>query len=1048
MSIKKFISKLRSMTPIDKKLALLIPCCIAVIAIVFTLGFLVGRSTRPSDVAAVTEQTGSETDSAPITDSTSIQDDSEPHTDIQNPDRTMAAQSAEVRGIYIATVQNINYPSSPGIGAEELKYELDAIISACIDANLNTIYFQVRPSSDAFYKSEIYPVSEYLTGTQGSELPDGFDPLAYLTEEAHRCGIRVHAWVNPMRVTVGSASAPKHDTNELADGHPVKEHPEYAIAYADGKLYLDCGLPEVRKLIADGVAEIVNGYDVDGVIFDDYFYPYPVYDSKNVMATFNDSATYAVYGGEMSLADWRRDNVNKMVEECYNAVKSADPSCEFGIAPCGIWQNNDGTNGGSDTSGFESYVSIYCDPTAWVKGGYVDYLAPQIYWRFTTSAARYDTLVRWWNTLLEGTGVDLLISHGVYNYDTWEAPENELRCQVEFARSELAYTGSILYGYDALIRNSNGLLDEVRDVFKAENNISETVSNGLGLEISIPYSGSYVDGAGTFVIGVSDPAEPLYLDGEKVGRTKSGYFSLYLPLDSGKNTFVFSHKGEETAYIINRGTAPQTTSQTVTYPTLNSPDIAAFTPAYEWMGSGTLPVSVTAPRGSTVKATLNGQTITLSPTLYVPQQSGKYMKEVYTGTFTLSAKAGEINELGKIRFQSVYLGKTYSAESAEIRVLGSGVTVPVEVIADDTEMKLDYDSWYYDDYTAQSMGMRDNAVLLSSGMYKLRCGGMISQDKVKELEGAAIGLAEVSSAEMYTDTKATYLKFKVSENVPINCNMADDVFTVSLYNVKTAGMPTPKLAKNPLFTSVSGSVSAKKNAYNFNFKLVNIENFYGFTHYYENGYLIFEWRNPEKLPDTDKPLEGKLIILDAGHGGANPGALGPLGALDGAMNESDLNLAIVLAAKPMLEKLGAEILLIRDENCEIDVPINDRLQTLIDTDPDLVISIHQNSMPYTTDITKVRGVVGLYWADSGYMLTETVGEAISTALNKLDRSPTKQRLAMVRNPKFPATLIETCFITSVEEYERMMKPDTLDTIAQAIADGVLEYYEKQELYLN
>ena len=130
------------------------------------------------------------------------------------------------------------------------------------------------------------------------------------------------------------------------------------------------------------------------------------------------------------------------------------------------------------------------------------------------------------------------------------------------------------------------------------------------------------------------------------------------------------------------------------------------------------------------------------------------------------------------------------------------------------------------------------------------------------------------------------------------------------------------------------------------------------------------------------------------------------------------------------------------------MPIADRMQTLIDVQPDVMVSIHQNSMPYTTDITKVRGLVGLYWADSGYMLTDVMGEVMSAALGKLDRSPTKQRLAMVRNPKFPATLVETCFITSVEEYEIMMQPDTIDIIARSIADGVLAYYEAQRKYID
>lgn len=957
------------------------------------------------------------------------------------------SEDAEVRGIYIATVQNINFPSKKDLSATELKAELDDIVSTCVEAGLNAVYFQVRPSADALYKSDIFPVSEYLTGSQGSDLPDGFDPLGYLIEAAHARNIKVHAWVNPLRVTVGSASKPAHDTEALAEGHPARENPDYTVAYADGKLYFDCGIPEVRELIASGVAELAGSYAIDGIIFDDYFYPYPVNGADGKLAAFDDTKTFAKYANGMTLDDWRRDNVNKMIEDCYNSIKSVNSDCEFGVAPFGIWQNDDGTNGGSDTKGLESYSAIYCDPTAWIEGGYIDYIAPQIYWRFTTSVARYDTLVRWWNTLLDGTDVKLLVSHGIYNYDTWENPENELRCQVEFARSELMYRGSILYGYAALKNNTKGLFDEVVDVFSEEVIHTDAVSNGKELYISIPYSGSYIDGENTFVIGTSDPTEPLYVDGKPVGRTKSGYFSVYLPLKKGKNTFTFTHKGTETQYVIHR-TSTSTSSGEITYATLNSPEIASVTPSYDWMGNGTLPVTVTAPKGASVTATLAGQTIKLTPTLYAPSQSGKYMKEVYSGTFTLWGSTGKIEDYGKIKFTSVYGGKTYTAESANIRVRGNGAYIPIEVLGDDTELKIQPDSWYYDDYTPQSAGMHDNAVQLSSGLYKLRCGGYIAADKVKELDGGAISIATVESAIVSSDAAATYFKFKISENVPINCNLADNEFCVTLYNIDTSKAPKAEFSENPLFESVRSEKSTKVNSYKYYFKLYDIENFYGFRHYYEDGYLIFEWKNPETLPEGDKPLEGKVIILDAGHGGKNPGALGPLGALEGAMNESDFNLEIVLAAQPYLEALGAEVIQIRDRETQIDVPIADRMQTLMDIDPDIMISIHQNSMPYTTDITKIRGVVGLYWSDSGYMLTDVMGETISNALNKLDRSPTKQRLAMVRNAKFPSTLIETCFITSVEEYERMMKPDTVDKIARSIADGVLAYYAAQEKYIK
>lgn len=950
---------------------------------------------------------------------------------------------AEVRGIYIATVQNINYPSKKGLTAGELRAELDDIVATCTDANLNAIYFQVRPSSDALYKSDIFPTSEYVTGKQGEAFPDGFDPLGYLIDAAHAKGIAVHAWVNPLRVTVGSASAPKHDTTELAESHPARKNPEYVVPYADGRLYFDCGQPQVRKLIADGVAEIVKKYAVDGVIFDDYFYPYPVSG-----ALFDDSESYEKYGNGMSEGDWRRDNVNQMIEECYNAIKAVNVDCKFGVAPFGIWQNDDGENGGSDTSGLESYSAIYCDPLAWIKGGYIDYIAPQIYWRFTTSAARFDVLTRWWNTAVDGSDVDLLISHGIYNYDTWENPENELRCQVEFARAELGYKGSILYGYAALKNNSKGLFEETKDVFKEEITYTDTVSNGRDLIISIPYKNSYIDGDGTFVIGTSDPSEPLYIDEKLVGRTKSGYFSLYLPLHDGKNTFIFTHKGKTTEYVINRGTQPVQTPDKVVYPTLPTARIAAVTPSFEWMGSGTLPISVTAPRGAKVTATLDGVTVKLTPTLYVPYDGNAYMKEVYTGSFNLTAADGTIRDLGKIKFTSLYGNVEYTAESANIRVAGKGAGIPIEILGNDTEMKIAYDSWYYDDYTPQSAGMRDNVVSISSGFYKLRCGGYVSPDKVRILNTAPIKIAAVSEARVTKDKKATYFKIKCDENIPVNCYIENGEFCVTIYNIDTKTAPGVTLADNPLFTSVRGEKSAKANSYKYWFKLVAIENFYGFDHYYEDGYLVVECKNPEVLPDSDKPLFGKTIILDAGHGGKNPGALGPLGAAEGAMNESDFNLEIVMAAEVYLKELGATVVQIRDRECEIDVPIADRMQTLIDIQPDLMISIHQNSMPYTSDITKIRGVVGLYWSDSGYMLTDIIGESIAIALNKLDRSPTKQRLAMVRNPKFPSTLVETCFITSVEEYERMMKADAVDTIAKAIADGVLDYYEAQRKYLK
>ena len=230
----------------------------------------------------------------------------------------------------------------------------------------------------------------------------------------------------------------------LAETNPARRFPEYTVVYADGKLYYDCGLPEVRALVAEGCREVVANYDVAGVVFDDYFYPYPVSG-----AVFDDSASYEAYGNGFPLADWRRSNVNRLVKSCYEAVKEANPECEFGVAPFGIWQNDNGQNGGSFTRGLEAYHSIYCDALAWVAGGYVDFLAPQIYWSFDLPAAPFAVVADWWNDRLAGSGVTLYVSHAAYKLPSWGTIE-ELERQITYLRAQTACQGSILYSYAAL----------------------------------------------------------------------------------------------------------------------------------------------------------------------------------------------------------------------------------------------------------------------------------------------------------------------------------------------------------------------------------------------------------------------------------------------------------------------------------------------------------------------------------------------------------------------------------------------------------------------
>jgi len=369
-----------------------------------------------------------------------------------------------MRAVWIATVSNINYPSKRGMSKEELGAELDRIVDRCSALGANTVFFQVRPCSDALYESDIFPQSHYVSGERGKDADGGFDSLGYLIKAAKKADIAVHAWVNPVRILGGSAKDPAL-LSELCRDEPAALHPEWTVSYADGKLYYNLGIPEVRTLIADGVYEIVEKYDVAGVVFDDYFYPYPVYASNGAIAEFDDRAAFVKYGGGSALADFRRECVNSLVRQCSAAVSRADKDCLFGISPFGVWKNS-AEQGGSGTSGLESYSAIYCDTLAFAREGTVDYIAPQLYWSTDNETYGYYDLVEWWNKALGGTDTLLVPCLAPYRYTDGDYKKGEITAQMKHARTLSRYAGCALYGYAALTDASLPVADEIKALWK------------------------------------------------------------------------------------------------------------------------------------------------------------------------------------------------------------------------------------------------------------------------------------------------------------------------------------------------------------------------------------------------------------------------------------------------------------------------------------------------------------------------------------------------------------------------------------------------------
>ncbi|MBR5446585.1 MAG: N-acetylmuramoyl-L-alanine amidase, partial [Clostridia bacterium] len=277
--------------------------------------------------------------------------------------------------------------------------------------------------------------------------------------------------------------------------------------------------------------------------------------------------------------------------------------------------------------------------------------------------------------------------------------------------------------------------------------------------------------------------------------------------------------------------------------------------------------------------------------------------------------------------------------------------------------------------------------------------------------------------------------------------MENGKFLVTLYNADAANSVTAFMQENPLFSGCSITRIPAENQVQYELTLKDEMNFYGFDLYYEQGDIVLTFRNPVSLDLTkDKPLEGVHILLDAGHGGTDRGAAGAQTTENDVLHEEDLNLLITLETEKLLKELGADVELTRREDVTLD--LYTRMDILKEKEPDLCISIHQNSMGYTSDITRIRGVLPLYWANSGKLLAETVGAGVADQTGRYLRSTTQQMLALCRNPKFPQALIEIGFITCVEEYEQMVSAQGISLAAEGIRDGVLEYFRRQAAYAN
>ncbi len=368
----------------------------------------------------------------------------------------LAQPKYEFRAVWVATVNNIDWPSRSGLNSAQQQQEVINILNTCKQLGMNAVIFQVRPAADAFYTSELEPWSRYLTGTPGKAPDPYYDPLQFWIEESHKLGLEFHAWLNPFRVSQNS-------NEPLAGNHIAFQHPEWILKYGN-PLYFDPGLPQTREFVVRVVKDIVSRYDVDAIHFDDYFYPYPLAEA------FPDTVSFAFYNRGFrheDKADWRRENVDIIIKMLNDTIKATKPWVKFGISPFGVWRNKSDDPRGSDTkAGATNYDHLYADVIKWQEKGWIDYLLPQIYWQIGHPQADFKMLAEWWKDHAYHRG--MYIGHAVFKIEAgstipaWTKP-GELPNQIRMLRTLPGIEGSAFYSAKHFNRDLFGLQDSLKN---------------------------------------------------------------------------------------------------------------------------------------------------------------------------------------------------------------------------------------------------------------------------------------------------------------------------------------------------------------------------------------------------------------------------------------------------------------------------------------------------------------------------------------------------------------------------------------------------------
>jgi len=989
-------------------------------------------------------------------------------------------QSTEMRGLWVTSAYNLDWPSRQGLTPAQHRAEIDDILNRAAAQGINAVFVQVRPAADALYRSAIFPWSHVLTGTQGVAPANNFDPLEYWIQQAHALGIEVHAWINPYRVTFPNQQI----TNpaQLSANHPARLTPGLVIAYGTSLLF-DPGNPAARQLIVDGAAELLRNYNIDGIHLDDYFYP-----SRN----FPDQASFARYGQGMNRYDWRRENVNALIRDLQRITHEINPNASFGVSPFAIWRNADSDPRGSATGGTESYHAQFADTRRWVVEGWVDYIAPQIYWIEGNPAACYEAVLSWWEDLVAGTNVRLYVGLAPYREvegrDGWNGA---LIRQLERNARSSVVNGSIFFRErfmrsdvgDAIGRfyaqHLPGQVPTRRQAVPPATNLpqvpppsndpiiippppasppTQRPANDVprvpiqtpptpappnpgmdSLLVAQPSRAEFTvtDASGFWFYGSAVSGIPIYVNDQLItDRTAEGFFSIFMPLVRGRNTFTFTQAGQTsvTRTIVNNAPAAAQPPATMAVGIEN-----AFPATDEWARTGTtITLRATAPAGATVTAEIGGQTIPLTQTnASLQATASNIVAAQFTGNLTLNTAAANdaIVDIGRPVYTMTWNGQTRTVTAnGRIRQLGPEAPFFAEILSSS--------AWVFPQASttggsnwAMLRRQTDRVAAISGDWVRLASGGWVESEHVRTWQDSNFATVSILSEGWYIPGRYfDTVKWEAPFSPAVQAEFDGSELIVSL-GIQSTAPPIFYTPGETLFSNIR--IGTHNGAPAYFMTLREGERLEGFYTSYANGQLQLMLRRRRPLTLGNYPFAGFTFVIDAGHGGTDPGAVGPMGA---AMPEAAIVLAQANLVTYQLEALGANVVRIRENDTFY--TLQERVDLNHAANPDMFISLHTNATAETTNAANIRGFTVWFRNENSRPAATTFMDNMYNVnpYTNRNRAPSQANFFVCRPMWAPAILLEASFTNNIHDFSWMINPRRQEEYARAVVNALLAYY--------